>query len=193
MANTTTTNHNLVKIDDNATTFAQFRINIGNNLDKIDEMAIIYSGSEPTNKISGKTLWWDGTNLKLWDGSLWIILNPKGGIQSVLNSEQIDLSDTSSAYIGAKYIDIIYADSKPDSVTCIFHVNKTAGTITAKLKCGTQESSAETINSGSNWYTITLDISSLTGSGAGVVSPELQFACDVSVNAYVDYVEMRWS
>ncbi|NLI08879.1 MAG: hypothetical protein GX457_17610, partial [Thermotogaceae bacterium] len=67
----TTSNHGLRKPEytDNADI-----ADINYNTDKIDNMPVLYSqSSEPTNKVSGKTLWQDTSNglLKLWNGSTW--------------------------------------------------------------------------------------------------------------------------
>ncbi len=78
MSNTVTPKHGLTKLDDDSTSFNQFRIDYGNNLNKIDEMAIIYSQTnEPTNKIGGKTLWWNPSTeiLKCWTGFAWEIIS----------------------------------------------------------------------------------------------------------------------
>ncbi len=68
---TTTTNHQLTKPA--GTDNVDISV-INANMDKIDEMPVLYrAASEPTNKVSGKTLWYDTENsiLKLWNGSTW--------------------------------------------------------------------------------------------------------------------------
>lgn len=68
---TTTTNHGLTKPA--GTDNVDISV-INGNMDKIDQMPVLYrAASEPTNKVSGKTLWYDTANLmlKLWNGSSW--------------------------------------------------------------------------------------------------------------------------
>lgn len=68
---TTTTNHGLTKPA--GTDNVDISV-INGNMDKIDEMPVLYrAASEPSNKISGKTIWYDTANsiLKLWNGSSW--------------------------------------------------------------------------------------------------------------------------
>lgn len=68
---TTTTNHGLTKPA--GTDNVDISV-INGNFDKIDEMPVLYrDSSEPSNKVSGKTLWYDTANsvLKLWSGSVW--------------------------------------------------------------------------------------------------------------------------
>ncbi len=77
MADTITTNHSLTKADDGGNSHAQFITNYGNNLDKIDEMAIIYRQTEePTNKVAEKTIWVDSDDgvIKLWTGFVWEVI-----------------------------------------------------------------------------------------------------------------------
>jgi len=67
----TTSNHGLRKPEytDNADI-----ADINYNTDKIDNMPVLYrQSSEPSNKVSGKTLWYDTSagSLKLWNGSEW--------------------------------------------------------------------------------------------------------------------------
>jgi len=71
---TTTTNHGLTKP---AYTDAADIADLNANFDAIDDMPVLYrDSSEPSNKVSGKTLWQDTTNglLKLWNGASWDIV-----------------------------------------------------------------------------------------------------------------------
>lgn len=67
----TTSNHGLKKPE---YTDSADIADLNYNFDKIDNMPVLYrQSSEPSNKISGKTLWYDTSagSLKLWNGSAW--------------------------------------------------------------------------------------------------------------------------
>ena len=67
----TTSNHGLKKPE---YTDSADIADLNYNFDKIDSMPVLYrQSSEPSNKISSKTLWYDTTNglLKLWNGTAW--------------------------------------------------------------------------------------------------------------------------
>ena len=67
----TTSNHGLKKPE---YTDSADIADLNYNFDKIDSMPVLYrQSSEPSNKISGKTLWYDTSagSLKLWNGSAW--------------------------------------------------------------------------------------------------------------------------
>lgn len=80
---TTTSNHGLTK------PAGTDNVDIGvinANMDKIDNMPVLYrQSSEPSNKVSGKTLWYDTTNelLKLWNGTAWEELGGGGGMEKL--------------------------------------------------------------------------------------------------------------
>ncbi len=67
----TTTNHGFKKPEYSDTADIA---DLNFNFEKIDQMPVLYRQStEPTNKIAGKTLWYDTSagSLKLWNGSAW--------------------------------------------------------------------------------------------------------------------------
>jgi len=92
---TTTTNHGLTKPA--GTDNVDISV-LNTNFDKIDAMPVLYSQSaEPTNKVSGKTLWYDTANsiLRLWNGSSWESLG--GGVSDVMLTDaefESNLSDS---------------------------------------------------------------------------------------------------
>lgn len=101
---TTTTNHAMKKPEgtDNVNV-----ADLNYNFDIIDNMPVIYRQStEPTNKISGKTLWYDTTNevLKLWNGSTWDEMGGGDEYLTLSSSEfdsALDDSDFVTAYLGS--------------------------------------------------------------------------------------------
>ena len=68
------------------------------NFDKIDQMPVLYRQStEPTNKIAGKTLWYDTSSLilKIWNGSSW---DSVGGCDFMLSDTEIEINLTKAAW-----------------------------------------------------------------------------------------------
>ena len=101
MANSSTSNHNLTKADDGSTSHAQFLIDYGNNLDKIDEMPVIVRQTgEPTSKIADKTLWVDNDDeqLKLWTGVAWEILSDWGNVVELSGNQTVGGIKTFSSF-----------------------------------------------------------------------------------------------
>ncbi len=127
----TTSNHGLRKPEytDNADI-----ADINYNTDKIDNMPVLYSQStEPTNKVSGKTLWQDTTNglLKLWNGSSWNTI--------AVNSAIKEVSDDTSPSLGGNLDAADYIVGKPvikDYAEAVKAHGTTGGSITCNLEDG---------------------------------------------------------
>lgn len=127
----TTSNHGLRKPEytDNADI-----ADINYNTDKIDNMPVLYSQStEPTNKVSGKTLWQDTTNglLKLWNGSSWDTI--------AVNSAIKEVSDDTSPSLGGNLDAADYIVGKPvikDYAETVKAHGTTGGSITCNLEDG---------------------------------------------------------
>ena len=102
---TTTTNHGLTKP---AYTDAADIADLNANFDAIDDMPVLYrDSSEPSNKVSGKTLWQDTTNglLKLWNGASWDTIAVNGAMKEV--------SDDTSPSLGGNLDAADYIIGKP--------------------------------------------------------------------------------
>jgi len=136
---TTTTNHGLTKP---AYTDAADIADLNTNFDTIDDMPVLYrDSSEPSNKVSGKTLWQDTTNglLKLWNGASWDTI--------AVNSAIKEVSDDTSPSLGGNLDAADYIVGKPvikDYAETVKAHGTDGGTITCNLEDG-------------NVHTITLD------------------------------------
>jgi len=128
---TTTTNHGLIKP---AYTDAADIADLNSNFDAIDDMPVLYSQStEPTNKVSGKTLWQDTTNglLKLWNGSSWNTI--------AVNSAIKEVSDDTSPSLGGNLDAADYIIGRPvikDYAEAVKAHGTTGGSITCNLENG---------------------------------------------------------
>ena len=128
---TTTTNHGLIKP---AYTDAADIADLNSNFDAIDDMPVLYSQStEPTNKVSGKTLWQDTTNglLKLWNGASWDTI--------AVNSAIKEVSDDTSPTLGGNLDAADYIVGKPvikDYAEAVKAHGTTGGSITCNLEDG---------------------------------------------------------
>ncbi len=128
---TTTTNHGLTKPA--GTDNVDISV-LNTNFDKIDAMPVLYSQSaEPTNKVSGKTLWQDTTNglLKLWNGSSWNTI--------AVNSAIKEVSDDTSPSLGGNLDAADYIVGKPvikDYAEAVKAHGTTGGSITCNLEDG---------------------------------------------------------
>ena len=128
---TTTTNHGLTKP---AYTDAADIADLNENFDAIDDMPVLYSQStEPTNKVSGKTLWQDTTNglLKLWNGASWDTIAVNAAIKEV--------SDDTSPSLGGNLDAADYIIGRPvikDYAEAVKAHGTTGGSITCNLEDG---------------------------------------------------------
>ena len=128
---TTTTNHGLTKPA--GTDNVDISV-INANFDKIDAMPVLYSQSaEPSNKVSGKTLWQDTTNglLKLWNGASWDTI--------AVNSAIKEVSDDTSPSLGGNLDAADYIVGKPvikDYAETVKAHGTTGGSITCNLEDG---------------------------------------------------------
>lgn len=127
----TTTNHGLNKPEYTDTADIA---DLNENFDAIDDMPVLYSqSSEPSNKVSGKTLWQDTTNglLKLWNGSSWNTI--------AVNSAIKEVSDDTSPSLGGNLDAADYIVGKPvikDYAEAVKAHGTTGGSITCNLEDG---------------------------------------------------------